>query len=148
MRKSIRIIKLNIIMATIFLPVLVIGKASFTDRQVAGMVPKYFARDHYSPELTRTRIYGENGKKVFHLEIKVNRNRFQGEMDYTVGAMASICQYAKRPFDKFVIIMHTDNRNVSTEMMEAKAGCTINHFIHKKMDYKRWLRTCVKIEEV
>ncbi len=148
MRKSIRIIKLNIIMATIFLPVLVIGKASFTDRQVAGMVPRYFARDHYSPELTRTRIYGENGEKVFHLEIKVNRNRFQGEMDYTVGAMASICQYAKRPFDKFVIIMHTDNRNASSEMMEAKAGCTINHFVHKKMDYKRWLRTCAKIEEI
>ena len=148
MYKSVRIIKLYIIISIILLHAHVSGKASFTDRQVAGMVPKYFARDHYSPELTRTRIYGENGKKVFHLEIKVNRNRFQGEMDYTVGAMASICQYAKRPFDKFIIIMHTDNRNSSTEMVEAKANCTINHFVHKKMDYKRWLRTCVKIEEV
>ena len=126
----------------------IFGKASFTDRQVAGMVPKYFARDHYSPELTRTRIYGDNGEKVFHLEIKVNRNRFQGEMDYTVGAMASICQYAKRPFDKFVIVMHNDDRNASTEMMEARAGCTINHFIHKKMDYKRWFRKCVNIEKI
>ena len=146
--ESIKIIKLYIIITTTFIPVLIMAKASFTDRQVAGMVPKYFARDHYSPELTRTRIYGENGKKVFHLEIKVNRNRFQGEMDYTVGAMASICQYAKRPFDKFVIIMHTDNRNASTEMVEAKAGCTINHFVHKKIDYKRWLRTCAIIEEI
>ena len=148
MDSSTKIIKLHILVFIIFFPVHVMGKAIFTDRQVAGMVPKYFARDHYSPELTRTRIYGENGKKVFHLEIKVNRNRFQGEMDYTVGAMASICQYAKRPFDKFIITMHTDNRNASSEMVEAKANCTINYFVHKKMDYKRWLRACVKIEEV
>ena len=146
-----KLTKINILIITlvaVFAPAAVSGKASFTDRQVAGMVPKYFARDHYSPELTRTRIYGDNGEKVFHLEIKVNRNRFQGEMDYTVGAMASICQYAKRPFDKFVIVMHNDDRNASTEMMEARAGCTINHFIHKKMDYKRWFRKCVNIEKI
>ena len=59
-----------------------VAKPQFTDRQVAMMIPKYFARDHHSPPITRTRIYGENGKKVFHLEIKVNRNRFEGEMDY------------------------------------------------------------------
>ena len=148
MGKTINCFKYYSLVLFIFMPIILLGKASFSDRQVAGMVPKYFARDHYSPELTRTRIYGENGKKVFHLEIKVNRNRFQGEMDYTVSAMASICQYAKRPFDKFVVVMHSENRNASTEMLEAKAGCTINHFVHKKMNYKRWLRSCAKIEEI
>ena len=42
------------------------GKTKFTDRQVAMMIPKYFARDHNSPKITRTRVYGENGKKVLH----------------------------------------------------------------------------------
>ena len=119
-----------------------VAKPQFTDRQVAMMIPKYFARDHHSPPITRTRIYGENGKKVFHLEIKVNRNRFEGEMEYTVAAMASICQYAKRPFDKFVVIMHPDGRNMEPEMLEAKARCSIDHFVNKRMEYNRWLKKC------
>ena len=119
-----------------------VAKPQFTDRQVAMMIPKYFARDHHSPPITRARIYGENGKKVFHLEIKVNRNRFEGEMEYTVAAMASICQYAKRPFDKFVVIMHPDGRNMEPEMLEAKARCSIDHFVNKRMEYNRWLKKC------
>lgn len=119
-----------------------VAKPQFTDRQVAMMIPKYFARDHHSPPITRTRIYGENGKKVFHLEIKVNRNRFEGEMEYTVAAMASICQYAKRPFDKFVVIMHPDGRNMEPEMLEAKVRCSIDHFVNKRMEYQRWLKKC------
>ena len=119
-----------------------VAKPQFTDRQVAMMIPKYFARDHHSPPITRTRIYCENGKKVFHLEIKVNRNRFEDEMEYTVAAMASICQYAKRPFDKFVVIMHPDGRNIEPEMLEAKARCSIDHFVNKRMEYHRWLKKC------
>ena len=38
------------------------AKTKFSDRDVAAMIPKYFARDHNSPSITRTRIYGENGK--------------------------------------------------------------------------------------
>ena len=39
------------------------------------------------------------------MEIDVNRNRYQGEADFTLYAMADITQYAKIPFDKFVIII-------------------------------------------
>ena len=125
-----------------------VAKPQFTDRQVAMMIPKYFARDHHSPPITRTRIYGENGKKVFHLEIKVNRNRFEGEMEYTVAAMASICQYAKRPFDKFVVIMHPDGRNMDSEMLEAEARCSIDHFVRKRMKYQRWQKKCATLKKI
>ena len=124
------------------------SKTEFTDRQIAMMIPKYFARDHHSPPITRTRIYGENGKKVFHLEIKVNRNRYEGEMDYTVSAMASVCLYAKRPFDKFVVIMHPDGRNIESEMLEAKARCSIDHFVNKRMKYDRWLKNCTNTTKI
>ena len=99
----------------LFLINICICKTQFTDRQIAMMDPKYFSRDHHSPTITRTRVYAEEGKKVFHLEIEVNRNRYEGEVDYTLGAMASLCQYAKRPFDKFVVIMHQDGRNIDSE---------------------------------
>ena len=138
----------TIIIIIISLMTICTAKTEFTDRQIAMMIPKYFARDHHSPPITRTRIYGENGKKVFHLEIKVNRNRYEGEMDYTVSAMASVCQYAKRPFDKFVVIMHPDGRNMETEKLEAKARCTIDHFVNKRMEYERWLKKCTSIKKI
>ena len=46
------------------LTVVLEGKAKFSDRQVATMIPKYFARDHNSPKITRTRVYAEDSKKV------------------------------------------------------------------------------------
>ena len=125
-----------------------LGKTQFTDRQIAIMVPKYFARDHHSPKITRTRVYAENGKKVLHLEIKVNRNRFEGEIDYTLGAMASLCQYANRPFDKFVVIIHPEGRNVKAEILEAKARCTIDYFVNKKVKYDRWVKKCTEIKKL
>jgi len=132
----------------LFLLNVCIGKTQFTDRQIAIMVPKYFSRDHHSPTITRTRVYAEEGKKVFHLEIEVNRNRYEGEIDYTLGAMASLCQYAKRPFDKFVVIMHQDGRNTDSEILEAKARCTIDYFINKRMKYDRWVKKCTQTEKL
>ena len=81
------------------------GKTKFTDRQVAMMIPKYFARDHNAPKITRTRVYGENGKKILHLNIEVNRNRYENQMEYALSAMARVSQHAARPFDIFVLIM-------------------------------------------
>lgn len=103
------------------------------------MIPRYFSRDHYAPPLTRTRIYAEDGKKVLHLEIQVNRSRYEGQMEYALSAMASVGNYAKRPFDKFVLIMEPDNRNSDTELVEAKAKCTIDHFVFKRVKYDRWI---------
>jgi len=124
------------------------GKSKFTDRQVATMVPKYFARDHNAPKITRTRIYGENGDKILHLEINVNRNRYEGEMEYALAAMANVCQYAQRPFDKFVLIMETDSRQLETEKIVAKAKCTIDHYVFKRVKYDRWLKKCLSVTEL
>lgn len=122
------------------------SKAKFSDRQIAAFVPKYFARDHHSPNVTRTRIYSENGKKVFHLEIDVNRNRYEGQMEYTVGAMSSIAQYAKQPFDTFVVIMKPSVRGLESEALESNARCSINYFVRKKMKYDQWMKKCTTIE--
>ena len=48
-------------------------------------------------KITRTRVYGENGKKILHLDIEVNRNRYENQMEYALSAMASVSQYAERP---------------------------------------------------
>tara|TARA_B110000196_G_scaffold298420_1_gene290270 strand:- start:2896 stop:3471 length:576 start_codon:yes stop_codon:yes gene_type:complete len=121
------------------------SKKHFTDQQIANMVPQYFNRDHNSPNITRIRVYGKEDEKYLHLEIDVNRNRYLGEMDYTLFAMANITQYAKVPFDKFIVIMYPAIKSNEPELLEADAGCTINYLIHKKTTRKRWSETCVKI---
>ena len=124
------------------------AKVKFSDRQVAMMIPKYFARDHNSPKITRTRVYGENGKKVLHLNIQVNRNRFENQMEYALSSMASVSQYAERPFDKFILIMEPNSRQFSIEKVEAEARCTINYFVFKRVKSQRWSKECISIEKI
>ncbi len=129
-------------------PTIIEARTKFTDRQVAAMIPKYFARDHYAPLITRTRVYAEDGKKVLHLNIEVNRNRFENQMEYALSAMASVSQYAARPFDTFVLIMEPNSRNFDTEVVEAKAKCTIDYFVFKRVKNNRWSEKCISIEKI
>jgi hypothetical protein len=130
------------------LPAIIEARPKFSDRQVAIMIPKYFARDHNAPLITRTRVYAEGGKKVLHLNIDVNRNRFENQMEYALSAMASISQYALRPFDTFVLIMEPNSRQFDTEKIEAKAKCTIDYFVFKRVKKDRWSEKCISIERI
>jgi len=121
------------------------SKKHFTDKQIANMIPKYFNREHNSPNIKRIRVYGKNNEKYLHMEIDINRNRYQGEIDFTLYAMANITQYAKIPFDKFVITMYPAIRSKDPEMLLADARCTIDYLIHKSKTKKRWSETCFKI---
>ena len=121
------------------------SKKHFTDQQIANMIPNYFYREHNSPNIKRIRVYGKDNEKYLHMEIDVNRNRYQGEVDFTLYAMANITQYAKIPFDKFVIIMYPAIKSEEPEMIKADAGCTIDYLIHKSKTKKRWSETCFKI---
>ena len=124
------------------------AKTKFSDRQVATMIPKYFARDHNAPQITKTRVYAEDGKKVLHLDIEVNRNRFENQMEYALSAMASVARYALRPFDKFVLVMVPNSRQFDIEKVDAKAKCTIDYFVFKRVKNDRWSKQCIKIEKI
>ena len=106
------------IFLALFICASVHGKTKFTDRQVAMMIPKYFSRDHNAPKITRTRVYGENGKKVLHLNIEVNRNRYENQMEYALSAMANVSQYAARPFDTFILIIEQNSRQINDEKVK------------------------------
>ena len=142
--------KINNIIFAIFIllqsSAIIEARPKFSDQQVAIMIPKYFSRDHYAPLITRTRVYAEDGKKVLHLNIEVNRNRFENQMEYALSAMASISQYASRPFDTFILIMEPNSRQFDTEKIEAKAKCTIDYFVFKRVKKDRWSEKCINIE--
>ena len=142
---------INIIFAIFILlqsSTIIEARPKFSDRQVAIMIPKYFARDHNAPLITRTRVYAEGGKKILHLNIDVNRNRFENQMEYALSAMASISQYASRPFDTFILIMEPNSRQFDTEKIEAKAKCTIDYFVFKRVKKDRWSEKCISIERI
>ena len=121
------------------------SKKHFTDQQIANMIPNYFYREHNSPNIKRIRVYGKDNEKYLHMEIDVNRNRYQGEADFTLYAMADITQYAKIPFDKFIIILYPAIKSEDTEMIKSDAKCTIDYLINKSKTKKRWSESCIKI---
>ena len=124
------------------------SKKHFTDQQIANMIPNYFYREHNSPNIKRIRVYGKDNEKYLHMEIDVNRNRYQGEADFTLYAMADITQYAKIPFDKFIIIMYPAIKSEDPEMIKADARCTIDYLINKSKTKKRWSETCIKFPPI
>jgi len=140
MKILIRFIFFSILMSDLY-PA---SKKHFTDQQIANMIPNYFYREHNSPNIKRIRVYGKDNEKYLHMEIDVNRNRYQGEADFTLYAMADITQYAKIPFDKFVIIMYPAIKSEEPEMIKADARCTIDYLINKSKTKKRWSETCIK----
>ena len=85
---------------------------------------------------------------MLHLNIEVNRNRYENQMEYALSAMASVSQYAARPFDKFVLIMEPNSRQFDTEKIEAKAKCTIDYFVFKRVKNDRWSKKCISIEKI
>ena len=133
-----------IFLSTILTNLYPASKKHFTDKQIANMIPNYFYREHNSPHIKRIRVYGKDNEKYLHMEIDVNRNRYHGEADFTLYAMADITQYAKIPFDKFVIIMYPAIKSEEPEMIKADAECTIDYLINKSKTKKRWSETCIK----
>ena len=85
---------------------------------------------------------------ILNLNIEVNRNRYENQMEYALSAMASVSQYAARPFDKFVLIMVPNSRQFDTEKIEAKAKCTIDYFVFKRVKNDRWSKKCISIEKI
>ena len=68
-------------------------------------------------------------------------------MEYALSAMASVSQYAARPFDTFVLIMEPNSRQYEMEKIKAKAKCTIDYFVFKRVKNDKWSKKCIKIDK-
>jgi hypothetical protein len=44
--------------------------------------------------------------------------------------------------------METDSRQLETEKIVAKAKCTIDHYVFKRVKYDRWLKKCLSVTEL
>ena len=131
---------ITIIMAFV---TLVHGKPKFSDQQIATMTPQYFKRNHSAPKLTGLKIYTDNGQRVYQVEIRVSRNRSNDDLSFAVSALANMGQYAKKPFKKYVVVMHSDVRGKTVDVCEANSRCTADYMIRKQVTYDHWYKKCV-----
>ena len=99
---------------------LVHGKPKFSDQQIAAMTPQYFKRNHSAPKLTGLKIYTDNGQRVYQVEIRVSRNRSNDDLSFAVSALANMGQYAKKPFKKYVVVMHSDVRGKTVDAVNSE----------------------------
>jgi len=122
---------------------LVHGKPKFTDQQIAAMTPQYFKRNHSAPKLTGLKIYTDNGQRVYQVEINVSRNRSNDDLSFAVSALANMGQYAKKPFRKYVVVMHSNVRGKTVDVCEANSRCTADYMIRKQITYDQWYKKCI-----
>lgn len=120
-----------------------IAKPKFTDQQIAAMTPQYFKRNHSAPKLTGLKIYTEAGERTYYVEIKADRNRSSQDLSFAVSALANMGQYAKKPFKKYIVVMHYDVRGKTIDTCVANARCTADYMIRKQITYDQWYKKCI-----
>ena len=57
-------------------------------------------------------------------------------------------QYAKKPFKKYVVVMHYDVRGKTSDICEANARCTADYMIRKQVNYDHWYNKCIKFTSI
>ena len=124
------------------------AKPKFTDQQIAAMTPQYFKRNHSAPKLTGLKIYTKVGEWTYYVEILADRNRSSDDLSFAVSALANMGQYAKKPFKKYVVVMHYDVRGKTSDICEANARCTADYMIRKQVNYDHWYNKCIKFTSI
>ena len=131
----------------LILPVFLIGKPLFKDSQLLAMTPNYFSRDHSSPTLLGANIYKTNKGRVFRLDIQADRNRFDEDLIFAFSALSNMGQYAKRPFKKYIVIIHSTQRNQRPQIAVGKVRCSFDCFIRQHTTYQEWKSNCLYFKE-
>jgi hypothetical protein len=132
-----------LIVFLLFISSVLIAKPKFTDQQIAGMTPKYFKRNHTAPKLKGLKIYKEGNERIYYIEIIADRNRSSEDLSFAVSALANMGQYAKKPFNKYVVVMHYNVRGKGVDICEANARCTADYMIRKQITYDQWYEKCI-----
>ena len=52
-------------------------------------------------------------------------------------------QYAKKPFKKYVVVMHSNVRGKNSDICEANSRCTMDYMIRKQVTYDHWYKKCI-----
>nr|MCS5647394.1 hypothetical protein [Candidatus Neomarinimicrobiota bacterium] len=117
------------------------------DSQLLAMTPNYFSRDHSSPTLLGANIYKTNKGRVFRLDIQADRNRFDEDLIFSFSALSNMGQYAKRPFKKYIVVIHSTQKKQPPKIAVGKVRCSFDCFIRQHTTYQEWKSNCLYFKE-
>ncbi len=141
-------VSLGLFCGFLLLPGLLFPKPRFSDIQLKAMTPHYFARNHSAPELLGVNIYTSHKGRVFQVDIAVDRNRSNDDLGFAYTALTTMGEYAKKPFQQFIVVMHYDQRNRPPRVVVGQAKCSLDCFIRKKVSYEYWYENCIYFQEM
>ncbi len=132
----------------LLIPLLIFAKPKFNDADLKSMAPRYFQRNHSAPKLLGVNIYQTRQGRVFQVDIMTDRNRSNEDMGFAYSALTNIGQYAKKKFNQFIVVMHSDVRGEPPQICVGKAKCSLDTFIHKRFTYDKWYKDCIHFKEM
>ncbi len=132
----------------LLLPLLIFAKPKFNDADLKSMTPRYFHRNHSAPKLLGVNIYKTRQGRVYQVDIKVDRNRANEDLEFAYSALTNMGQYAKKQFNQFIVVIHSEVRGEPPLVCIGKAKCSIDCFIHQKVSYEKWYKDCIYFKEL
>ena len=132
----------------LLLPLLLFAKKKFNDEELKSMTPRYFQRNHSAPKLLGVNIYKTREGRVYQVDIMTDRNRTNEDMGFAYSALTNMGQYAKKKFNQFIVVMHSEVRGEPPQVCIGKAKCSIDTFIHERVSYENWYKDCIYFKEM
>jgi len=120
--------------------------AQYEDRQVPGIVQKYFDRNRTSPPLVRADItddafYG----RTLKIKIQGNRNSVNDDLGFAFGAAAAVAHNTNEPIETLWVEMDVRYKDIETTIAIAPADCSIESIVLKTRTFGDWWDRCLEI---
>lgn len=123
-------------------------KRRYSDTQLQTATSHYFQRHHQAPQLLGVSVYSTREGRVYQVEIQGERSRASEDLDFAFRALATLGQHARRPFKQFIVVLHWDLRGKIPTVCVARARCSLDTFVRRRIDYREWWQRCVHFREL
>ena len=114
----------------------------YGDTQIKSIIEEYFTGENDSPNLLGIQIFKDKKDRACQLDIETNPSNRVTDMILSFRALARVGPYAKKPFQKFIVICHLPKPDVPS-VAESQANCAVKHFVQGKITEQTWRQNCL-----
>ena len=124
----------------IFINGLFFGKPVYSDSQIKILLENHYIKLDKLPTLLGIHIYKSKEGKTIQLDFNSMKTNKYNVID-GMNIISKIAQFAKEPFNKFIIINHLPDQKIPVGY-ESNANCTIDYFINNNISKSKWEKDC------
>ncbi len=130
-----------ILLLTIF-SIISTSNPRYGDAQIKSMLEEYFSDENDLPNLLGIQIVKGKKGRICQLDIETNPSGRETDMISSFRALARVGFYAKKPFQKFIVICHLPEPSVPS-VAESQANCAVKYFVRGKITEQTWRQDCL-----